>query len=517
MSIESQHHNAVARATNNLKARRMALDTHDEPVIITRRDCPVCRSEGFSAHARVQLEAGTKKVIATLYQIDSELLQVDEAALSDAAWRLLGVEEGDWIHLRHPLPLQSIGSLRGRVFGQRFNHDSILAILRDVVAGRYADIHLAMLLTVMATRPMDDQELIDFTDAMIEVGERLRWQRQPIADKHCVGGLPGNRTTPLVVAIVAACGLWMPKTSSRAITSPAGTADTMEVLTRVDLPLDAMRRVVEKENGCLVWGGSVRLSPVDDMLIRVARVMDLDAEAQLVASVLSKKIAAGSTHLVLDLPIGPTAKVRTEQDGAQLAGRLETVARAFGLHTRILMTDGRQPVGNGIGPALEARDILAVLERRHDAPQDLRERSLGLAAAVLELCGAAAAGHGAELARSVLDNGAALRKFIAICEAQGRFSQPQLARHRVSVEALSSGRVVGFDNRRLGRIAKLAGAPATASAGVDLHVHLGDIVEAGQPIYTIHAESVGELNYAREFAGSNGDIIQLVPQDAAAA
>ena len=507
---------AVVQTSNNLKARRIALDTHDEPVIITRRDCAVCRSEGFSAHARIQLEAGGNQVIATLYQIDSELLGLDEAALSESAWRLLEIEEGDLIHLRHPQPLQSLGSLRGRIYGQRFSRDSLRAILNDVAAGRYADIHLAMLLTIMATRSMDDEELIYLTEAMIEVGERLRWPRAPIADKHCVGGLPGNRTTPLVVAIVAACGLWMPKTSSRAITSPAGTADTMETLTRVDLPLAEMRRVVERENGCLVWGGSVGLSPVDDVLIRVARVMDLDAEAQLVASVLSKKIAAGSSHLVLDLPVGATAKVRAKADGQALAARLEAVARAFGLETRILLTDGQQPVGNGIGPALEARDILAVLEQAPEAPADLRTRSLELAGALLELCGGAEDGHGVSKAGEALESGAALAKLIAICEAQGRFTRPSLARHRVSVQATRSGQVKAFDNRRLSRVAKLAGAPAAACAGVDLHVHLGDLVEAGQPIYTIHAESVGELNYAREFAGSNGDIVNVVPDSGAA-
>lgn len=503
-------------AANNLKARRIALDTHDQPVIITRRDCAVCRSEGFSAHARIQLEVGQRRIIATLYQIDSDLLEIDEAALSESAWRLLKVEEGDLIHLRHPQPLQSIGSLRGRIFGQRFTRESMQSIMRDVASGLYSDIHLAMLLTVMATRAMDDEELVHLTEAMIDVGERLRWQRKPIADKHCVGGLPGNRTTPLVVAMVTACGLWMPKTSSRAITSPAGTADTMDILTRVDLRLDEMRRVVEQENGCLVWGGAVRLSPVDDMLIRVARVMDLDAEAQLVASVLSKKVAAGSSHLVLDLPVGTTAKVRTRADGEALALRLHTVARAFGMETRILLTDGSQPVGNGIGPALEARDILAVLDNAADAPADLRTRSIELAGALLELCGHVAAGQGEATARERLESGAAQAKFVAICEAQGRFSQPQLARHRVSVQARRDGIIQAFDNRRLGRIAKLAGAPAASAAGVDLHVHLGQAVAAGQPLYTIHAESVGELNYAREFAGVNGNIIRIESEPAAA-
>ncbi len=502
---------SIVQSSNNLKARRIALDTHDEPVIITRRDCAVCRSEGFSAHARVQLRAGQKTVIATLYQIDSELLGLDEAALSESAWRLLEVQQDDLIHLSHPHPLQSLGSLRGRIYGQRFTRDSLRDILEDVAAGHYADIHLAMLLTVMATRPMDDKELIYLTEAMIDVGERLSWPRATIADKHCVGGLPGNRTTPLVVAIGAACGLWMPKTSSRAITSPAGTADTMEILTRVDLPLADMRRVVEQENGCLVWGGSVGLSPVDDMLIRVARVMDLDAEAQLVASVLSKKIAAGASHLVLDLPVGATAKVRTAADAKALAERLEAVASAFGLKTRIMLTDGKQPIGNGIGPALEARDILAVLEQAPDAPADLRSRSLELAGALLELCGTAEAGHGIRQATEALDSGRAMTKLVAICEAQGRFTRPKLARHRVSVQAARSGQIGLFDNRRLSRLAKLAGAPGAASAGVDLHVHLGDSVEAGQPLYTIHAESVGELNYAREFAGANGDIVRILP------
>ncbi len=494
---------------NNLRVRRIALDTHDQPVIITHRNSPVCRSEGFAAHARVRLAHRDHSVIATLYQLESDLLDEHEAALSEAAWNHLEVNEGDLIHISHPQPLDSLGWVRGRVFGRRFEHGDLHAIIRDIAAGRYADIHLAMLLTAMATKDLDDDELISLTEAMIDAGERLQWDRPVIADKHCVGGLPGNRTTPLVVAIVTACGIWMPKTSSRAITSPAGTADTMETLAPVDLDLAAMRRVVEREGGCVAWGGAVRLSPVDDMLIRVARVMDLDAEAQLVASVMSKKIAAGSSHLVLDLPIGPTAKVRSEEAGRHLARRLEIVAGAFDLDTRILLTDGRQPVGHGIGPALEAEDILAVLDNSSRQPLDLRSRAIALAAELLELVGAAEPGAGKQMATETLDSGRAAAKFRAICEAQGGMRQPPQAGRTHVVTATRSGSVKAIDNRRLGRIAKLAGAPAARAAGVRLHVHLDEAVEVGQPIYTIHAETAGELNYAREYSGSNGDIIVL--------
>jgi len=499
--------------SNNLRARRIGLDTHDQPVIITHRDCPVCRSEGFSAHARVRVQAGTRRVIATLYQVDSDLVERGEAALSESAWNLLDIAPGDEVHLSHPQPLDSLGLVRGRAYGQPFSRQGLQSIIADVSGGRYSDIHIAMFLTAMATRGLSDEELTYLTEAMIDAGERLQWQRQLIADKHCVGGLPGNRTTPLVVAIVAACGLWMPKTSSRAITSPAGTADTMETLAPVDLDIAAMRRVVEREGGCVVWGGAVRLSPVDDMLIRVARVMDLDAEGQLIASVLSKKLAAGSTHLVLDLPVGPTAKVRSLVDAEQLGSKLELVAAKFGLATRIMITDGAQPVGRGVGPALEARDILAVLENRPDAPDDLRQRAIALAAALLELAGAAEADQGLMMARQSLDSGAAWIKFQAICEAQGGLRSPPIARQTCPVIARYSGRVAEFDNRRLGRVAKLAGAPGAPAAGIELHVRLGELVESGQPLYTIHADSEGELNYAREFAFGNGDIIRIEDTD----
>ncbi len=174
-------------------------------------------------------------------------------------------------------------------YGRASAETQLLAVLQDVSAGRYADIELSAFLTAYAAGGMNLDEVVGLTRGMVQVGERLKWNREIVADKHCVGGLPGNRTTPIVVSIVAAAGVCMPKTSSRAITSPAGTADAMEVLAPVDLDLITMRRVVEREGGCIVWGGSVRLSPVDDVLIRVERALDLDSDAQMVASILSKK------------------------------------------------------------------------------------------------------------------------------------------------------------------------------------------------------------------------------------
>ncbi|WP_376697460.1 thymidine phosphorylase family protein [Wenzhouxiangella sp. EGI_FJ10305] len=493
-----------ASSGNNLIARRLGLDTHDELVVITRRDCPICRSEGFSAHARVRLRNGRRSIIATLYQIESEWLGLHELGLSESAWKHLETDEGDPVHISHPQPIASLSAVRGRVYGKRLDRAQMHAAINDIAAGRYADVHLAMFLASMAASDPDDDELADMIAAMVDVGERLEWSRDIIVDKHCVGGLPGNRTTPLVVAIVAEHGLWMPKTSSRAITSPSGTADTVETMTRVDLDIQTLREVVQREGGCMAWGGAMRLSPVDDTLIRVERLMDIDAEGQMVASVISKKVAAGSTHLVLDVPVGETAKVRSQADAERLAARLETVGQRFGMKVRVLITDGSQPVGRGIGPALEAHDVLAVLANAKNQPRDLRERAARLAGALLELAGAAETGEGAALAEETLASGRARARFEAICRAQGGLKTPPRADHEHKMTAKHGGVITRFDNRRLAQVAKLAGAPGAPSAGVYMHVSLGDRVEVGQPLYAIHAESGGELDYAREYAETNG-------------
>src|SRR5690606_31083876 len=123
---------------------------------------------------------------------------------------------------------------------------------------------------------LTQQEVLDLTKAMVKSGKQLSWSSPIIVDKHCIGGLSGNRTTPIIVPIVAAYGLCIPKISSRAITSPAGTADTMEVFTNVTLNIPTMKKIVEKEQSCILWGSAIGISPADDLLIRIERTLNLD-------------------------------------------------------------------------------------------------------------------------------------------------------------------------------------------------------------------------------------------------
>jgi thymidine phosphorylase len=488
----------------------IGIDTHQEPVVYMRSDCEVCLAEGFTASARLGIEYRDQVLIATLNVVDEAVLPHGHIGLSKIAMKRLQAQDGDVIRVTHAPALESLAQVRKKIFGHKLDDTEIGAIVKDISAHRYSDIEIAGFISACAGSRLDIDEIISLTRAMVACGKRLSWpQHEQVFDKHCIGGLPGNRTTPLVVAIVSAGGLVIPKTSSRAITSPAGTADTMETLTNVNLGLADMRRVVELTGACLAWGGAVNLSPADDLLIRIERALDLDGEGQLIASVLSKKIAAGSTHAVIDIPVGASAKVRSRPEAERLASMFVQVSEACGIESRCVLTDGSQPVGQGIGPTEEARDLLAVLQTTPEAPRDLRQRALTLAAQLFDM--ATAEGYEACLGKAteILDDGRAWRQFQRIVEAQGGFRQLPEARFSEVLSAPLGGEIRSIDNRRLARVAKLAGAPSSRAAGLRLHVRIGSIIERGMPLFTLNANTEGERDYALEYYVGQENIFEV--------
>lgn len=494
--------------TNKLKVKIVGIDTYKENIIYMRSDCHICTAEGFKALTRLQVSANGQSIVATLNVVQNGLLAEDEAGLSTESVRRLNVHDGNEISIHHLPPVTSMAHVRSKMFGNPFTDAQLLEIMEDVVAGRYSNTELAAFVTACSGDNLSLEEITGLTKAMIAMGKRLTWDNTLVLDKHCIGGLPGNRTTPIVVSIIAAAGYTIPKTSSRAITSPAGTADTMETITNVTLTYQQLRDVVTKENGCLAWGGAVELSPADDVIISVERTLDVDSEGQMIASVLSKKAAAGATHIVIDIPMGPTAKVRTTHDAERIAHYFKTVGSEVGLTIETIITDGSQPVGVGIGPTLEAMDVLAVLQNRPDAPDDLKEHALALAGKLLEMI-PDNAGHGTPLASRILEDGTAYERFKEICEAQGAWKTPAYAAFSFNVTAQVEGTITAVNNRQLAKLAKLAGAPKSPSAGLQFFARLGKSVRIGDTLLRIWAETRGELDYAIEYLKSVPQIITI--------
>ncbi len=495
---------------NNLTLRKLGIDSYTENIVYMRFDCPLCLSEGFKAETRVVVRSGEKSIIATLNVVTSELLYPNEASLSDIGFMRLGATDGDSVQITHLEPIESLASVRSKIYGNELGADAYFSIIHDISSGKYSDIQLSAFVTACSGEGrMKSEEIVSLTRAMISTGEIIKWPEKIIADKHCIGGIPGNRTTPIVVPIIASAGLCIPKTSSRAITSPAGTADVMEVMTKVDLGIEEMQKVVAMEGGCLAWGGAVKLSPADDILIQVERALNVDSEAQLIASVLSKKAAAGATHAVIDIPVGPTAKVRTWESAQLLKKEFENVGIAIDINLKVVFTDGSQPIGRGIGPSLEAMDILSVLRNESNVPQDLRKKSIEIAAEILELTGKALPGKGHVLAEELLHTGKAYQKFIAICNAQGYFNEPVFAPFSNDLISEKTGTVTMINNRILSLAAKLAGAPLDKEAGIVFNVHLGVKVHKGDSILRLYSSSEGTLKYAFDYLNKHPEFLEI--------
>ncbi|MDH3386859.1 MAG: thymidine phosphorylase family protein [Gammaproteobacteria bacterium] len=487
-----------AIAVQTLELRRLGIDTYRENVVYLHRECELYRAEGFQALSKVKICADNRRILAVLNVVDDEsIVMPTQLGLSEEAFSKLGLAQGSLVSIEHAERPESMGAVRRKIAGERLSQQDFHDIIGDITDKRYSKTEISAFLVATGQSDMDRDEVYFLTRAMVESGEQLSWNEPLVVDKHCIGGIPGNRTSMLVVPIVAAHGMLFPKTSSRAITSPAGTADTMEVLANVELDIGKLHDIVRKHRACLAWGGTAELSPADDIMITVERPLGIDSLGQMVSSILSKKLAAGSTHLLIDIPVGPSAKIRYMRQAQRLRKLFEFVGDQFGIQLEVIITDGRQPIGFGIGPVLEARDVMQVLQNQPEAPNDLRQKSLRLAGRVLEFDPDVRGGRGYTIARDILDSGRALEMMNRIIDAQGA-QQMSYEPGKLTHEVLSpaDGVVVNIDNLRLSQIASFAGAPRDKGAGVDLFRKLGSKVARGEPLYRVHAEFTSDFNFA---------------------
>ena len=402
---------------------------------------------------------------------------------------------------RKPL---SIDYIKKKLNGQKLTKEEINQIVWDIVNNKLSAVELTYFVAACYTNVMTTEETILLTRAMVKHGEVLNLNKYPVIDKHSVGGIPGNRTTMVLVPIIAAAGYYIPKTSSRSITSPAGTADTMEVLANVTFPIKKMKEIVLKANGCIVWGGSLNLAPADDKIIAVERPLEIDAESQLLASIMAKKHSVSSTHILLDVPIGKDAKVKNKVEALKIKKEFEKISKRLKKHVKVLITDGKQPIGSGIGPALEARDVLWLLKRDIRRPLDLEKKSLMMCTNIFNMIGVK---DGYKKALGILNSGKAYKKMVEIIKAQGgkeiAAEDIKIGKYYYDVSSTKSGMVDEIDNALISRIARIAGAPTDKGAGIYIYKHVGDRIKRGEKLFTIYSESEREFEYAKDTANSS--------------
>jgi putative thymidine phosphorylase len=263
----------------------------------------------------------------------------------------------------------ALDAIQKKLVGKKLNYKEIFAVMDEIAHNRFGDILTTYFAASGYSKGFTNEELFYLTKAMVETGEKLHFSGI-VADKHSIGGVPGTRTTLIVVPIIAAAGFTIPKSSSRAITTPDGTADDMEVIARVEFSKNEIYKIVKKANGCIVWGGSFHIAPADDVLIHVERPLMFESFDKIIVSIMAKKVAFGSNHVVIDLPFGDKVKVHTREDAEILKRKFEYIAKKFNIHIKVLIHETNQPAGRGIGPVLETRESLRVLEQSVERPLD---------------------------------------------------------------------------------------------------------------------------------------------------
>lgn len=446
---------------------------------------------------RIEINFKGRRIIA-IVDVVKKFIAKGEISLSEEIVEYLNLKNGNVVDVALTIEPKSSILIAKKLSGATLSNSDIYCIVNDIVNNALTEAEIAYFVSGVYENGMTLRETITLTEAMYRTGEVLKWHTKKIVDKHSIGGIAGNRTTPIVVPICATLGVVMPKTSSRAITSASGTADVVETLSNVDFPVSKLKEIVKKTGACLAWGGSLGLAPVDDKLIRVERLLNLDPESQLIASILAKKLAVGSKYVLIDIPYGKYAKVDRKR-AVQLRKKFLQVGNHFKLKMNVVLTDGSQPIGNGIGPVLEMQDVIRVL-KRENSPKDLEKKSIFLAAQILEMVGKAKKGQGEQLAREALYSGEAFKKFEEIISEQGRkLVDLKTARLKYELKSKKGGRIHFIDNKAINLLGRILGCPTDKAAGLYLYKHNGDEIKKGEPIATLYSESDKKLKEAIKF------------------
>ncbi len=478
-----------------LKAKRLDLSSGGELLAVLNES--EAESYGIQAGDRVELswKDGGKVVVAV--ELSQAKVNPGQIGLWREAWQSTKLKNDDILEVAQLSRPPSIQAIKKKLLGEELSYNEIYSIISDIVHNRLSPVEMTYYVASGFVKPNTDEELYFLSKAIAETGEQMNLPIEAV-DKHSVGGLPGNRVTMIVTPIIASLGLYMPKTSSRAITSPAGTADTMEVLAPVTFSMSQIREIVRKTHACLVWGGGLNIAPADDHIIKLSRPLAMEPYDKMIVSIMAKKVAMGVDYLVIDMPIGETAKITSRRVADHLEDKFLYLGKRFGMKVKVIKTLAREPIGRGIGPALEARDVLRLLQQKPLKPRDLEDKATYFAGELLELKGFCRRGDGERVAQRQLASGAAWRKMQEIIEAQG--GNPNLdselvatGAHHYEIHAKSAGRISLVDSRAINEVCMNLGAPHEKIAGLHLHAHVGDRVEKGTKLFTLYAPTKERL------------------------
>jgi len=481
-----------------LKAKKLDIKTGTEPIALLQEE--EAYHFGIQPNDKIEVSWRGKKAIVSVNTSKKEIDRGSLGLYSNFWEKFPSLHDKEIVQINFIDRAKSVNAIKKKMFGQNLTQEDCNSIMKDIIENRLSNPQIAYFVAASYMRPFSNDELYFMTRAMAENGDKLELDGM-VADKHSFGGVAGNEAAMIVVPIVASLGIKIPKTSSRAITSVSGTADTMEVLCPVNLDIKKIKEVINKTNGCIVWGGGLNLAPADDRIITTNYPMSLESYDKAVISIMAKKIAASSNHIVIDLPVGETTKIPKMQDALIIKKKFEYLAQKFKVKIDVVIVPIRDPIGKGMGPALEARDVLRVLQQKENRPGDLENEGIKMAGHVLELCKKTKLGDGQGLAWKQLQSNAAWQKMQEIIKAQG--GNPNIDSEDITIGAVKNyinskknGKITLVNQKAINDICRTLGAPNDRLAGIYLNKEFGNRVKKGERLFTLYAQSKDRMTLA---------------------
>lgn len=492
-----------------LKLKYLPVKSFGENLAYIHKNCSLYKVDDINKVTKLEIHKGSKTIFAFLQIVEDDVLALDEIGLNEDAFKALNMSEGTEVYVSMAAPSLSAQSLRRKIAGEILTSSEYMDIIKDIASGRYSKMDIAAFL-VACTSSMSATELVSFTEALV-AQKVLHWdEKSMVVDQHCLGGVPANKTDLVILAIVSAYGLPMAKTCIRSLTSCAGVADTMGVLANVDYNTSKFQKLVRANNGAIVNYDVLEETKVNHLLHDVRSQLGINQNELVIASILAMMISSGVSHLVLDVPVGENARVHSTNEAIRIRKQVEYIGDMLGLSIDVVITDGSEPIGNGIGAVLEARDVMKILRNKEDAPIDLKEKSLFLAGRVLEFDPQLRGGQGYAVAKEILENGRALESFQRIVNAQGVHEVPALGQYVREVVAPYDGIVSAVNNTIINKIGVYAGATQCLGSGVDLNKKIGDKVKAGDVLYTIYSCNAADFDVVSQLVEQdNGYLIEM--------
>lgn len=445
--------------------------------------------------------------------LTSTQVQPGEVGLYEELWHRFNIPNGEYATVSLLNQPDSIDYIKKKILGKKLTEEELITIMKEMGSRKINEVETAFFMATFFNPGFDEDEVLWMTNGMAQSGEILSFDNikgngNLVVDKHSIGGVAGKAVTPVLVPIVASCGLIIPNTSTRAITSPAGTSDILEVAMPVSFSTEEIMKIVAKTGACMIWGGALDLAPADDVLIHVEKGIHLESYQKILVSIVAKKIAMGISHIVLDIPYGKGTKVQNPDDVELLKKEFVKLFAKVGIECEVYTRVALGPDGNSIGPNLEMKETLLILEQDEKRSKSLEKLIIDMTGVLLEMVGKAPKGQGAGLAQQKLSSGEAMSKFWEIANTQGaketlKAGDIPVGEFTFDVVSEKGGRVKTINNRELVKIARALGTPTIKEAGIYVHKMVGDSVSKGEVLATLYATSQPRIESAKKEIDQN--------------